>query len=615
MRLVINSTFKPFTYDEMVKPLAQYKEVFDTVQQGYDDLIVQTEAWKDIANQENSPEAYAMYKQYSDRLNALSESFSKEGLKIGTRRSLSKMKRDYAKDIVPIKVAYDRRKELADEQRKSMAANPTLRYQRIANEMSLDDFIRDPSIDYGKSYSGALLTQQVSQAVAAYQKAMTDVSKLRSLGLPFQYERYIQHGATPAQVMAAISNDAKQGKSEAVNFLIGVRDQVLDSSGVASWASPATMNEFIAFANQGLYNAIGETNIQNLTDEFSMRDTLNARQHAREEASRIAAERRAAIQAQMKNGNFPINIDELESPNMAGEKGKESGNKALRFFGLSKDGKSYKFDNSWEGINFTEDGRNIWITRNGNIHIWEGNGHLMSKQRFIDLNSVGLNGNEELNSKRLGKWYDQNVTPMLKELGLKGTPHMDTVWNRANRFISGTGGIKMSGVRLNFGNSPDILQSIVATTRTGDETGIKEIKSFTSEGKIEYGNKVPVDEFLDDDGNLVSKATPIFHAVPNSNTEGIIMSYNGKMYAIPKKYLGSLGDEVYNIDIPTLQEAYAVKQQALQELGEYNYYNSEIGQQIENAIDNAGAAYVRAASNSFASTYKAPDYSLTKKKD
>lgn len=63
----------------------------------------------------------------------------------------------------------------------------------------------------------------------------------------------------------------------------------MKSSGVASWADDRTMKEFEAYANQGLYSALGQAEIKNYTDQFSMNDTLNARQHARQAAAAQAA--------------------------------------------------------------------------------------------------------------------------------------------------------------------------------------------------------------------------------------------------------------------------------------------------------------------------------------
>ena len=69
MQLVIDSKFRPFSYDELIKPLVQYKEAYDKVEADYSNLAAQTEQWKDIANQTQSPEAYAMYSKYANDLN------------------------------------------------------------------------------------------------------------------------------------------------------------------------------------------------------------------------------------------------------------------------------------------------------------------------------------------------------------------------------------------------------------------------------------------------------------------------------------------------------------------------------------------------------------------
>lgn len=292
-RVIINGTrFTPFSFDEMLKPMAIYGQEYRVQQDALSELATKSNIWEGMANEQSDPYAYKVYKKYADDLEVQAGQLAREGLSPTSRQGMLQMKQRYSKEITPIETAYKRREELAAEQRKALAQNPTLRYQRMARTMSLDDFIKNPSLDYGKSYSGALLTQQVSQAATAFQKALTDKGKLKGLGLPYQYERMLQYGATPAQVMAAMSQDAQQGDSEAVKFLRGITEQVLKSSGVADWADDATMEEFRAFANQGLYSAIGQTKIDNFTDQFSMKDALDARQHARQVAAQKAEEER-----------------------------------------------------------------------------------------------------------------------------------------------------------------------------------------------------------------------------------------------------------------------------------------------------------------------------------
>lgn len=290
--LILDTKFKPFSYAEMLAPVAAATQARQAIEEEYGNLATKANVWEEMANEQTDPYAYKMYKTYSDDLEARAEQLMRYGLNASSRKGMLDMRARYSKEIVPIETAYKRREELATEQRKALAQNPTLRYQRMARTMSLDDFIKNPSLDYGESYSGALLTQQVSQAATAFQKALTDKGKLKGLGLPYQYERMLQYGATPAQVMAAMSQDAQQGDSEAVKFLRGITEQVLKSSGVADWADNATMEEFRAFANQGLYSAIGQTKIDNFTDQFSMQDALDARQHARQVAAQKAAEER-----------------------------------------------------------------------------------------------------------------------------------------------------------------------------------------------------------------------------------------------------------------------------------------------------------------------------------
>ncbi len=265
MNLVINSRFRPFTYDEMVKPLVQYKEAYDKVEQDYSNLVAQTEAWKDIATQENSPEAYAMYKEYSDRLNTVVDDFSK-GMNMSNRRALIGMKRDYAKNIVPIATAAKRRDVLADEQRKALLQNPTLMFQRDMNstsyESSLDRFLENPNYDYGERYSGALLTQQVSQAAGNLAKELSNYGNGKRLD---EYTKTFlqQHGFTREQVLDAVNNPNRAQSQPVLNAIV---EQVMGSSGIISWADRPTRDKAYNYARQGLWSAVGQTSMSTYED-------------------------------------------------------------------------------------------------------------------------------------------------------------------------------------------------------------------------------------------------------------------------------------------------------------------------------------------------------------
>lgn len=284
--LILDTKFKPFSYQEMLAPVIAATQAHQAIEEEYGNLATKANVWEEMANEQTDPYAYKMYKTYSEDLESMAEQLARSGLNPASRRNMLSMKSRYSSEILPIEIAYKRREKLADEQRKAITANPTLRYQRMAGQMSLDDFIRNPSLDYGESYSGALLTQQVSQAATNLQRALADKGQLQNLGLPYQYERMLQYGATPSQVLAAMAEQA-QNEPETATFLRGIVDQVMQSSGVVDWADPSTLNEFRAFANQGLYSAIGQAKLDNFTDTFSLNDAIGRRREARTAARKV----------------------------------------------------------------------------------------------------------------------------------------------------------------------------------------------------------------------------------------------------------------------------------------------------------------------------------------
>lgn len=278
--LILDTKFKPFSYQEMLAPVAASTQAHQALEEEYSELAAKANVWDKMANEQTDPKAYKMYKAYADDLSARADDLMKYGLNASSRKGMLDMRARYSKEIVPIDVAYKRREGLAKEQRDAMKVDPTLRYQRYAREMSLDDFIDDPSLDYGKSYSGELLAKQASQVAANYANVLTREGGLESLGLPYQYKSRIGYGATPEEILAVINDAALKGHEGAIKFLKGARDQVLQSSGVLDWTDPnsETRKFFVSSANRGLFSALGKTELKNYIDSFNMENGPNSRQ-------------------------------------------------------------------------------------------------------------------------------------------------------------------------------------------------------------------------------------------------------------------------------------------------------------------------------------------------
>lgn len=282
--LILDTKFKPFSYQEMLAPVQAATQAHQVLEEEYGAITAKAGEIASKANEQTDPLAYKMYRQYADDLEARADQLLRYGLNASSRSSMLDLKARFSKEILPIETAYKRREALADEQRKAYAANPTLRYQRYARNMSLDEFINNPSSDYGESFSGALLAQQAGAMAANLKTALTGVGKMKSNGLPFQYEKLIQYGFRPEDIQFAINNPKDPKAAPILNTII---DQVLTANGINRWASPELLNEARAFANMGLYNAIGQTQIKDYKDDFGARvaaDAINRRATAAQQA-------------------------------------------------------------------------------------------------------------------------------------------------------------------------------------------------------------------------------------------------------------------------------------------------------------------------------------------
>lgn len=304
MQLVIDSKFRPFSYDELIKPLMQYKEAYDKVEADYSNLAAQTEQWKDIANQTQSPEAYAMYSKYANDLNNIVDDFSK-GMTLQNRSQLLAMKRRYASDIKPIENAANRRKELADEQRRIDAQDPTRLWQRRASDMSLDEFIHNPSADYGKGISGATLTAQVAAGASALAKEFRDnPEKMRKLVGGDYYEYVKQRGFSSQAVLAAIMDNP-----DASPVLTNLVESTMDATGVKDWGSKSTIQQAYNYAKQGLWNAVGQDEAQLVNNWRAQENLSNAHAMARQKAAQeFQKSEREATQRFQKEQTAPREI-------------------------------------------------------------------------------------------------------------------------------------------------------------------------------------------------------------------------------------------------------------------------------------------------------------------
>ena len=308
--LVINSQFKPFSYQEMLAPTLMATQAHQELENQYGELATKASVWEEMANEQTDPYAYKMYKTYANDLEEQAGQLAREGLNAASRRDMLNMRARYSKEITPIEQAYTARQKQAEQQQQALLQDPTLLLSRRASTTSLDDYIRNPQLAY-EAYSGKLITAQAASAASALAKEMQEKPrKWRSILGNSYYETMMQKGFSSQAVLQAI-----QDNPNAAPQLTKIVEDAINSSGVRNWGDQATIARAIDYAKQGLWSAVGETQYQTL-------DNWRAKM-AEQEAMQKRAEKRAAAAKEAESNKYKVNPLPLRSDQEIGASNKK----------------------------------------------------------------------------------------------------------------------------------------------------------------------------------------------------------------------------------------------------------------------------------------------------
>lgn len=260
--LVINSQFQPFSYQEMLSPVLMATQAHQDLENQYADLTTKANIWDKMANEQQDPKAYGIYKSYATALQNQANDLNENGLNINSRNALMQMKARYSKDITPIENAYTQRQKQAQIQQQAMLQDPTTMFSRLASATSLDKYMDNPNLDF-QNYSGKLLTAQVAQAASNIKNQLTNFGTSKKLDA-FTSTFLKQHGYNAAQVLQAINNPNDSTSSKVLNNIV---NSVMKSSGMANWADTNTYNRGLNYAKEGLYSAIGQSDVTPFEDK------------------------------------------------------------------------------------------------------------------------------------------------------------------------------------------------------------------------------------------------------------------------------------------------------------------------------------------------------------
>lgn len=161
MPIVINAKFRPFSFEEQLRPLAMLTQEYNTVQEG---LSALTDSSNQFSRYLEGTQAGERVKQYNAAIDEAVTDMARNGLRSTNRDTLLGLKRQYNNDIAKINQSAAQLdtlyKGVQAAQLKAQASGDTL---FVANMPNVDDLMANPSAA-PMMVSGAGLQKQGMQA-------------------------------------------------------------------------------------------------------------------------------------------------------------------------------------------------------------------------------------------------------------------------------------------------------------------------------------------------------------------------------------------------------------------------------------------------------------------
>lgn len=233
---VIDSTFSPFSMQEMLVPFTAYKDSFEKTEEAYNDLSDKSDKFKYLS--ETLPEgskARDIYEGYANNLKAQAEDLAHNGLTMGNRRALTSLKRRFQGEIGRLVKADE---AMAEEKklRQAMGAQDSSRLYATDN-LNIDDFLDGKSPNL-YSISGKEAYSRGAAAGKAFSSRVVNVGEGNVTLGGYYRDMVAKYGYSPEVLNNFISN------MDTIPELKASFENYMESSGANANLSGANKQKF-----------------------------------------------------------------------------------------------------------------------------------------------------------------------------------------------------------------------------------------------------------------------------------------------------------------------------------------------------------------------------------
>lgn len=267
MAIIVNSKFRPFSYDEMLKMVLPAVEEHRKIDEELGNIDVMSSVWEKLKDSEIDKDVYNQYKNFQSNLQSAIDDLAKNGLNANSRRNLGRMKANYAKEIVPIEEAWKKREDEIKEQYAGRANGMV--YEGDASTTSLSRYMNNPSAKYrfANSQEGYKRVLNTANALAKELKDYSKTGRLDSYTKTWLQD-FGYSGSDINQAIRDIEGAlAGDGNIKGSNILTSILNQEMRTSGIMDWNNKNAQIDYFNRVSPALYQAIGQDKVTSFADQ------------------------------------------------------------------------------------------------------------------------------------------------------------------------------------------------------------------------------------------------------------------------------------------------------------------------------------------------------------
>lgn len=289
--IILNSRFKPFSFQEMLAPAQMYTEAHNALETEYDNLdLLAADMASKLSENAGDANLRATYNTFKKDLESAQNDLATQGLNPATRKKLNSLKNRYATEINPIGEAYTKYAKDQETIRNLALTHPEIIVEGGGNSVS--DYMRGDapeltSVNLNDIYTRALKASAGKAAQMAEERNWTPDAGGTLL------TKTSKQGMKEADLTRAISDFVSGEESSGSALLKDIIDPIEGSySNMSAATRQRIRNAILSGVVSGFEYKEDSKSIANPTYEYNMRRQL-AEDEARAKAVASAAAKRA----------------------------------------------------------------------------------------------------------------------------------------------------------------------------------------------------------------------------------------------------------------------------------------------------------------------------------